>query len=122
MRLLADESCDFRVVRALRAAGHDVAAVVEFAPGTDDIDLIDIAVREQRIFITEDRDFGQLVYATTKVTHGVILMRYPSTRRANLPAILAELVARYGEQLSGCFVVVEPGRIRIGGTPRAPKR
>jgi predicted nuclease of predicted toxin-antitoxin system len=100
MRLLADESCDFRVVRALRAAGHDVAAVIEFAPGKDDMDVIDIAIREQRVFITEDRDFGQLVYATTKPTYGVILVRYPATRRANLPAILAELVARYGEQLA----------------------
>jgi predicted nuclease of predicted toxin-antitoxin system len=118
MRLLADESCDFRVVRALRTAGHDVAAVIEFAPGSGDIDVIDTAVREQRIFITEDRDFGQLVYATTKTTHGVILLRYPSTRRANLPAIVAELIARYGEQLGGRFIVVEPGRIRIG----APKQ
>lgn len=33
MRFLADESCDFGVVRALRAAGHDVKAVVEDSPG-----------------------------------------------------------------------------------------
>ena len=33
MRLLADESCDFSVVRALRAAGHDVLAVSEVALG-----------------------------------------------------------------------------------------
>jgi hypothetical protein len=32
MRLLADESCDFAVVRALRAAGHDVRAVADAAP------------------------------------------------------------------------------------------
>lgn len=121
MRLLADESCDFRVVRTLRAAGHDVVAVIEFASGKDDNDIIEIATREQRIFITEDRDFGQLVYAAMKPTSGVILVRYPSTRRANLPAILAELVAKHGEQLGGRFIVVEPGRIRVGGTPRASK-
>lgn len=121
MRLLADESCDFRIVRALRAAGHDVSAVIEVAPGSGDVDVIDTAMRERRIFITEDRDFGQLVYATTKPTHGVVLLRYPSTRRANLPAVLAELVAKYGEQLGGRFVAVEPGRIRIGAVPRAPK-
>jgi len=32
MWLLADESCDFAVVRALREAGHDVRAVAEAAP------------------------------------------------------------------------------------------
>jgi hypothetical protein len=30
MQFLADESCDFSVVRALRSAGHDVKAVGEF--------------------------------------------------------------------------------------------
>jgi predicted nuclease of predicted toxin-antitoxin system len=57
MGFLADESCDFRVVRALRDAGHDVTAVVEVTPGADDAVVIDIAVREQRIFLTEDSDF-----------------------------------------------------------------
>jgi hypothetical protein len=33
MRFLADESCDFAIVRALRAAGHDVVAVTERLPG-----------------------------------------------------------------------------------------
>ncbi|MBI3080243.1 MAG: DUF5615 family PIN-like protein, partial [candidate division NC10 bacterium] len=32
MRFLADESCDFAVVRALRAAGHDVVAIAEVTP------------------------------------------------------------------------------------------
>jgi hypothetical protein len=36
MRFLADESCDFRVVRAWRAAGHDVVAVAEVAAGAED--------------------------------------------------------------------------------------
>ncbi len=43
MRFLADESCDFRVVRALRDAGHDVTAVIEFAPGVVDTAVIDRA-------------------------------------------------------------------------------
>jgi hypothetical protein len=33
VRFLADESCDFAVVRALREAGHDVAAIAEEQPG-----------------------------------------------------------------------------------------
>ncbi len=32
MLFLADESCDFAVVRTLRAAGHDVVAVAEISP------------------------------------------------------------------------------------------
>lgn len=36
MRFIADESCDYAVVRELRAAGHDVLAMAELEPGTED--------------------------------------------------------------------------------------
>jgi hypothetical protein len=49
MRFLADESCDFHVVRTLRNAGHDVTAIIEIAPGADDGAIIDMAAREGRI-------------------------------------------------------------------------
>jgi predicted nuclease of predicted toxin-antitoxin system len=119
MRLLADESCDFRVVRALRAAGHDVMAVIEAAPGAADSTVIDLAMREHRIFITEDRDFGQLVYAASKPACGVILLRFPSTMRAALPATVIEFLAKHGHKLGDRFVVLQPGRIRLGGNPKA---
>ena len=62
MRFLADESCDFRVVQALREAGHDVRAVVEENPGATDHQVIEQSAAEERLLLTEDRDFGQLVY------------------------------------------------------------
>jgi predicted nuclease of predicted toxin-antitoxin system len=63
VRFLADESCDFAVVRAWRAAKHDVVAVLETFSGAEDEAVIGLAVREERILITEDKDFGKLVYA-----------------------------------------------------------
>jgi predicted nuclease of predicted toxin-antitoxin system len=118
MRFLADESCDFRVVRALRAAGHDVTAVIELSPGAADGAVFKMAEREGRIFVTEDRDFGQLVYAGANPAPGVILLRYPSTARTRLPTIVADVVTEYAEKLPGRFVVLEPGRVRFGGSPR----
>jgi predicted nuclease of predicted toxin-antitoxin system len=56
----------------LRAAGHDTAAVVESARGAPDEDVIDLAVRQERILITEDTDFGQLVMEVA-VTYDVAL-------------------------------------------------
>jgi predicted nuclease of predicted toxin-antitoxin system len=96
MRFLADESCDFRVIRALRVAGHDVVAVIEAMPGADDVAVIEMAARERRVFLTEDRDFGQLVYAAAMPTAGVLLLRFPSARRASLPTLVVDIVARHG--------------------------
>ena len=92
--VLADESCDFRVVRALRAAGHDVVAVIEAAPGAADAAVIDLAMRQRKIFVTEDRDFGRLVNAAAKPNCGVILLRFPSSARAALPGMLIEFLAK----------------------------
>ncbi|MBS3763390.1 MAG: DUF5615 family PIN-like protein, partial [Planctomycetes bacterium] len=55
MRFLADESCDFAVVRALRAAGHDVTAVHEISPRAEDREVVEMAVRKQQVFLTEDK-------------------------------------------------------------------
>ena len=78
MLFLADESCDFAVVRALRGAGHDVLAVADVSPRTDDEQVLELARQEQRILLTEDKDFGRLVYADQQATGGVILIRYPA--------------------------------------------
>lgn len=61
LRFLADESCDFAVVRALRAEGYDVLAVSEVTRRSDDRELIYQAYREKRVLLTEDKDFGAFV-------------------------------------------------------------
>ena len=118
MRFLADESCDFSVVRALRAAGHDVVAVAEFLSGSDDAVVMDVAFREHRVLLTEDKDFGQLVYAHSQQSCGVIFIRYPADARKGLPEAVAVLVSRIAADLIGSFVVMSPGRVRIGGRVR----
>ncbi len=113
MRLLADESCDFAVVRALRAAGHDVKAVVETHRGANDEDVIALALSERRVLLTEDKDFGQLVHAATGSKGGVVFIRFPAASRAALPATIVDLVAQHGRELVGRFAVVQPGRVRL---------
>ncbi len=85
MRFLADESCDFAVVRALRAAGHDVVAITEISPRATDEGVMELAIREGRILLTEDKDFGQLVHANQAAAGGVFLLRFPARARADLP-------------------------------------
>ena len=113
MRLLADESCDFAVVRSLRRAGHDVVAVVEAMPGAHDEKVIAEAIRESRLLLTEDKDFGQLTFASSKKPPGVILIRFPGHARQALAPAVVETLARHAERLAGSFVILEPGRLRV---------
>ena len=113
MRFLADESCDFAVVRALRKKGYDVVAVSEVAQGASDAEVVQRAVEEDRTLLTEDKDFGELVYAYRVATPGVILIRFPAKARRQMVQTVLSLVESRGEALLGAFVVVEPGAVRL---------
>ncbi len=115
MRFLADESCDFTVVRALRAAGYSVATVTDLAPGAPDERVIGLAVGERSVLLTEDRDFGRLVDAQGATSSGVLYLRFPTTAREDLGEAVVKLVERMGDRLIGRFVVLQPGRARITG-------
>lgn len=117
MRFLADESCDFAIVRALRAKGHEVVAVAEIFPRADDSEVIRRALEENRILVTEDKDFGQLVYAHGQRTLGVIFLRFPGSARQQIAKDVVRLVSQRGEGLAGAWIVVQPGKIRIGRVP-----
>jgi predicted nuclease of predicted toxin-antitoxin system len=117
LRFLADESCDFAVVRTLRAEGYDVFAVSEVTHRSDDRELIEQATRENRILLTEDKDFGWLVFVSHRQSAGVILFRFPGNARESLAQTVKELVREHDEQLPGSFVVAQPGYIGIRHTP-----
>jgi len=118
MRFLADECCDFAAVRALRARGHDVLAVSEFQHRSVDQDVMELALAENRILLTEDKDFGWLVFAARMDSPGVILIRFPVRARNSLAEAVLKLVNEYGLQLAGAFVVLQPGAARISFRPR----
>ncbi|MHB1540301.1 MAG: DUF5615 family PIN-like protein [Steroidobacteraceae bacterium] len=113
MRLLADESSDFTVVVGVRVAGHDVVSIAERMPGVEDEKVIELAASERRLLLTEDKDFGQLVFAATKNNSGIILIRYPASARSTLTDAVVKLLAERADALYSRFVVMEPGRIRV---------
>ncbi len=117
MRFLADESCDFAVVRALRRAGFDVLCISESTPRAEDSEVIRLALREERILLTEDKDFGRLVYSHGQETLVVIFLRFPTFARKQISRDVVNLVKQQGEKLAGSFVTVQPGRIRISHAP-----
>jgi predicted nuclease of predicted toxin-antitoxin system len=58
MQFIIDESTGSAVVDYLRDNGHDVLAVNEDLPQADDFIILDRAVKDNRILITNDKDFG----------------------------------------------------------------
>ena len=63
MKFLLDVNAASRSMHTmLIGKGHDVLSASERDPRTTDADLLALAVKERRILITEDKDFGELVF------------------------------------------------------------
>lgn len=75
MTFLADECCDTGLVASLRADGYDVLYISERKPGLSDDNVLIDAYNEERILLTEDKDFGELVYRLKKPTRGIKVIK-----------------------------------------------
>ncbi len=113
MRFLFDEGLPFRLAAYLEEQGHDVAAVGRDHPhALDDRDVLAIAVREHRILVTNDKDFGELVFRDTLPHAGVILFRLGYVPLEERIALLRRALSEYADHLDR-FLVVTPRRIRV---------
>ena len=113
MNFLADECCDAGIVASLRAAGHDVAYVLEGHAGIPDDEVLQNAFEAGRILLTEDKDFGELIYRLKKPACGIILIRIDVQERNEKLPRLEALIAKHGNRLPGHFVVVELNKFRF---------
>jgi predicted nuclease of predicted toxin-antitoxin system len=113
MRFLANDNFPGAAVTALNAAGHDVVWVRTVAPGTGDPEVLAWAVREERILLTFDKDFGELARgAVLPRKCGVVLLRMPMPRPGDVGQRLADLITAR-DDWAGHFSVIEPGRVRM---------
>src|SRR5262245_59692380 len=118
MRFLLDESAEFRIAGYLASEGHDVTAVAhDYPAGLADRQVLEIAQAEQRILITNDRDFGALVFQEGLAHSGVVHFRLGDQEVEMKLAWLARLLADYSTDLMHYVVVTERGvRVRRTGT------
>ena|SRR2546425_11021223 len=113
MQLFADENIAAQIVSQLRGLGHDVLYPPETEGRADDEIWLEKARSAERILITDDKDFGELVFRKKMASAGVVLLRL---HRLPLPDRVQWLQSRWEQILSRSpanFVVVTERKIRI---------
>ncbi len=78
-----------------------------------DDEVVAKAFAENRILITNDKDFGEKVYRQRRPHTGVVLLRLDDERGVNKINVMQRLLAGYGDQLGQCFVVATERRVRL---------
>jgi predicted nuclease of predicted toxin-antitoxin system len=115
MRFLLDQNMRARLVPHLRSLGHDATRVGRDHPaGLADTQILALARAEERILLTQDKDFVDLVL-TRKLPHvGVVLFQLGNSTLAAWVARLETVLAERGDDLSQQrFLVVTPDDVVI---------
>ncbi len=118
MRFLVDESTGTAVAQYLRGQGHEVVVVSEVMPQAQDVEILHKAVDEELIVITNDKDFGDLVYRSGEGHAGILLLRLRDESAANRVHVVKTVLETHGDAVVGNFVVATESHTRIRKTTK----
>jgi len=118
MKFLLDQDVYANTAHVLSSLGHDAVPVsrIGLSQATDET-LLRTAQEQGRIFVTRDRDFGNLVFVKGIRTGVLYLRMLPQTQRATHGEIQRVLETYSEQELQRVLVTVEPGGHRIRRLP-----
>lgn len=111
--IVVDESADFEIVRVLRENGCEVYAVAESSPALADAAVLEIAVAKNALLITEDKDFGELVFRLQMPHRGILLLRMIGLNSSEKGSITSKVIQQYAAELKDVFSVLDERQLRI---------
>ena len=113
MKFLLDVcAASHRMHATLTDLGHDVLSALESAPRATDEELLAIAIEQQRVLITEDKDFGELVFVR-RLPHPCII-RFVGMSVAEKVAAMRDLIEYHADAMyERSMIVVTQSRVRI---------
>ncbi len=113
MNFVADESVDQPIVNELRRLGHSVLAIADISPRSDDAEVLRRAQDLAAVLLTNDKDFGELVFRQRLHSAGVLLLRLSGLSREAKVTAVAAAVGEHAQRLKGVFAVLSPAQLRI---------
>lgn len=119
MKWLADACVDVRLVTALKNAGCDIRQVNVGEDPRPDEAVIELASKEERILLTDDKDFGDWVIRRRRPVPGLVLVRIHPTLIDLKISRVVSLYRSCGTSLHGNLLVVGPRFHRIRPLPPA---
>jgi predicted nuclease of predicted toxin-antitoxin system len=123
VKFLLDQNQSPRIGDWLAEAGHDAVHVRDVGLGeASDAELMAFAVREDRVVVSEDTDFGDLLAASNAAKPSIVLFRRQDGRRAyDIAALLLlNLEVVEVDLARGAVVVFDQDRVRVRSLPFRP--
>ncbi len=113
IKFVLDVGVGNKVWQYLTAKGYDAKLITEINPSMSDTEILLIAKNEHRMVITMDKDFGELVYHSSKSHKGVLLLRLEDATGDEKVSVIQFILDNFENQIEGKFCVFKNGRFRI---------
>ncbi len=113
MKFLADVNIESLIVKHLRDSKYDVKWILEENPFLSDEEILAISFKEKRILLTNDKDFGELVFKESKNVFCIILFRIQQNEVQIKVKIIDILIKNHNNKLEFKFIVASKNKIRI---------
>ena len=115
MRFAVDACVPAQLAEALRALAADVVSAAG-RPAMPDDEVLSGALARDRVLVTTDKDFGELVFRDGRAAVGVVLIRLDLVSDAIVEATARRILALQ-DQGRGVFAVLEPEQERVRPMP-----
>lgn len=113
LKFIVDECVGSHMAKWLAEKGYDVTSVIADMKGWKDTNILDKALAENRIIITSDKDFGDIVFHKKAEHAGIILIRLANGTPANRIKAVEHLLNNYLDQLENHFIVISEMNVRV---------
>jgi predicted nuclease of predicted toxin-antitoxin system len=113
MKILADESVDYRIITFLREHAFTVLAIIDNDASISDLKVLEKANDEKALLITEDKDFGELVFRLKLQHPGILLLRFFNIEISIQNKKTLEALKTHGKELLNNFSTLTENRLRI---------
>lgn len=113
MRLVADECVDYGIIRELRKNNVEVFAIFEEIASIKDKNVLEIANEREWLLLTEDRDFGELVFRFKQPHHGIVYVRIKGLPRKVKIDRVVSIILNYYNDLHDAFTLITNEQMKI---------
>jgi predicted nuclease of predicted toxin-antitoxin system len=120
MTIVADENIEKPIIESLREHGFTVISIQELSPGVQDSVVLDSSKEDDRILLTSDKDFGELVYKRGHTHNGIVLTRLHGLPLQEKARIVTNEFLGKSKYFFNAFSVITDKSTRIrsrGGDP-----
>lgn len=113
IKIVIDESVDYAVVDRLKKNDFDVYAIIDEQPSISDKEVLSIAINKNALLITEDKDFGELVFRFKLLHKGILLIRMLNAKSIEKSEAVLKVLLDYYDQMLNNFSVLDNDKLRI---------